>query len=165
MLLPNGVSAFRLADGHYYHVDTMVLAGEAVRPFPCPAESGGAPPLPARQPLTAGNLYAELAGHTLYRDPVNIFPVVFGGHLTVFLAANGVQYGTLKTEPDGGTEQDVGTWHITPEGQFCRTWHVWDGRRERCYTMYREGETFEFSPKDRFVKEVYRRVLGNPEDY
>src|SRR5262245_24761492 len=73
VLLPNGLSAFRLADGHDYHVDTMVLAGEAIRPFPCPAESGAAPPPPARQLLTASDLRAELAGHTLYRDPFNIF--------------------------------------------------------------------------------------------
>ena len=44
VLLPNGVSAFRFADGHHYDVDTMVLAGEAIRPFPCPAGSGEAPP-------------------------------------------------------------------------------------------------------------------------
>ena len=29
MLLPNGITAFRFADGSYYDVDTMVLAGEA----------------------------------------------------------------------------------------------------------------------------------------
>ena len=32
-------------------------------------------------------------------------------------------------------------------------------------TPYREGETFAFSPHDRFVDEVYRRVSGNPEGY
>jgi hypothetical protein len=83
----------------------------------------------------------------------------------MFVSADGVLYGTFKGGPDASTEDDVGRWHIMPEGEFCRTWHVWDGRRERCYSMYREGETFEFSPKDRFVKEVYRRVLGNPEGY
>jgi hypothetical protein len=165
MLLPNGVSAFRLADGHNYNVDTMVLAGEAIRPFPCPAESGAAPPPPARQPLTAGDLHAELVGNTLYRDPVNHFPLVLGGHLTIFLAADGVQYGTLKTGPDGDTEQDVGTWHITADGQFCSRWNVWGGRREGCSAVSREGETFEFYRKDRLDKGVYRRVSGNPEGY
>ena len=37
MLLPNGISAFRFADGDNYDVDPMVLVGEALRPFPCPA--------------------------------------------------------------------------------------------------------------------------------
>jgi hypothetical protein len=31
--------------------------------------------------------------------------------------------------------------------------------------VYREGETFAFSPHDRFVDEVYRGVPGNPEGY
>ena len=60
---------------------------------------------------------------------------------------------------------DVGTWHITADGHFCRTWHVWDGQRERCFAVYREGETFELELQDRFAKEVYRRVPGNPEGY
>jgi Beta-lactamase len=47
VLLPNGISAFRFADGDHYDVDSMVLAGEAIRPFPCPAGSDGALP-PAR---------------------------------------------------------------------------------------------------------------------
>ena len=37
VLLRNGISAFRFADGSHYAVDTMVLAGEALRPFPSPA--------------------------------------------------------------------------------------------------------------------------------
>jgi len=39
LLLPNGISAFRFADGNNYDVDPMVLAGEALRSFPCPAGS------------------------------------------------------------------------------------------------------------------------------
>jgi hypothetical protein len=45
-LLPNGISAFRFADGGYYDVGTMVLAGEALRPFPCQAGFGEATPTP-----------------------------------------------------------------------------------------------------------------------
>jgi Beta-lactamase len=37
VLLPNGISAFRFADGDDYDVNPMVRAGEALRPFPCPA--------------------------------------------------------------------------------------------------------------------------------
>jgi hypothetical protein len=39
VLLPNGISAFRFADGDDYDVNPMVLAGEALRPFSCPAGS------------------------------------------------------------------------------------------------------------------------------
>jgi hypothetical protein len=72
VLLPNGVSAFRFADGHHYDVDTLVLAGEAIRPFPCPPGSGGALP-PARQALSASDLRAELTGHTFYADDWHLF--------------------------------------------------------------------------------------------
>jgi hypothetical protein len=94
---------------------------------------------------------------------VNIFPGVFDGHLTMFVSANGVLYGTFKGGPDGSTEHDVGRWHITADGQFC--WHMWGGRLAGCAAVYREGETFEFSPQDRFVREMYRRQPGNPEGY
>jgi hypothetical protein len=89
VLLLNGISAFRFADGHHYDVDTMVLAGEVMRPFPCPSGVGEAPP-PACQPLTADDLRAELAGNTLYWDLVNLFPLAFDGRLTLFVAADSV---------------------------------------------------------------------------
>ena len=47
VLLPNGITAFRLTDGHNWDMEAMVLAGEAIRPFPCPAGSPETPP-PAR---------------------------------------------------------------------------------------------------------------------
>jgi hypothetical protein len=164
VLLPNGISAFRVADGDHYDVDAMVLAGEAIRPFPCAAGSEQTSP-PARQPLTASQLRTELAGHTLYSEPMQMFPILAGGHLTLFVAADGVLYGTYKAEPDLGTERDLGRWHLTPDGQFCRQWHVWRSQREHCFTVYREGETFALELQGRFAKEVYRRVRGNPEGY
>jgi hypothetical protein len=163
MLLPNGISAFRFADGHHYDVDTMVLAGEAVRPFPC-AAGAAQTLLPTRQPLTADALRTEVSGNTLSADVMTIFPGLFDRQYTLFVAADGVLYGK-STGPDGSVSDDAGRWHIMPDGQFCRTWHVWDGQRERCFAVYREGETFAFSQQDRFTEGVYRRVPGNPEGY
>jgi hypothetical protein len=163
VLLPNGISAFRFADGHHYDVDTMVLAAEAIRPFPCPAGSAETPPAP--QPLSASALRAELPGTTLYADSLNRFPGSLRGHLTMFVSADGMQYSTFKAGPDAGIEHDVGTWYITPDGHFCNTWHAWRGRRERCFAVYREGETLELYPQDRLGKDVFRRVPGNPEGY
>ena len=99
-------------------------------------EGPGAAPPPARQPLTAGDLRAELAGNTLYWDSVNILPVVFGGRLNLFMAADGVLYGTLTSGPDGGTEHDVGTWRTTAEGQLCgsRTCGITGGNAATPYT-------------------------------
>jgi hypothetical protein len=164
VLLPNGISAFRFADGNEFNVDTMVLAGEALRPFPCPAGSPENPP-PVRVPLTASALRTEVPGNTFYGPPVTIFPAFSGGRRTMFVSADGRLYGTFTGEPATRTEADVGRWRITPDGQFCRTWHVWANRREHCFAVYREDERFELARPDRFGTEVYRRQLGNPEGY
>jgi hypothetical protein len=171
VLLPNGVSAFRFADGGNFDLESMVLAGEAIRPFPCPAGSA-ATASPARPPLTADDLRAEVSGHTFYREPVTIFPSPFGGRVAMFAATDGTLYGTFAPQPDGVTEHDVGRWHITPEGQLCRTWHTWDHRRERCYTLHPSragldpgGHTFDWAATDRWGAAPHRRAPGNPEGY
>jgi hypothetical protein len=81
------------------------------------------------------------------------------------VASDGILYGTLTSGPDGGAEHDTGTWHITADGRFCNSWNVCNGWREGCFAVYREGETFELSRNDRFVKKVFRRMPGNPEGY
>jgi hypothetical protein len=171
VLLPNGVSAFRFADGGNLDLESLILAGEAVRPFPCPSGSAETP-APAPPPLTAGDLRTEVPGNTFYRDPMTTFPAIFGGRLAMFVGTDGTLYGTFTRQPDGVTEHDVGRWHIAPEGQFCRTWHVWDHRRERCYTLHisrpvldQGGETFTFAVTDRWGTALFRRVPGNPEGY
>jgi len=65
VLLPNDISAFRFADGGNLDVDPMVLAGEALRPFPCPAGPGEPPPTPGRSPLAASAWRAEVPDYTL----------------------------------------------------------------------------------------------------
>jgi CubicO group peptidase (beta-lactamase class C family) len=147
VLLPNGISAFRFADGFNFDVESMVLAGEAVRSF-CPSAPREKTPLAdERQRLTVTELRAAFPNNTFYGDR---------GHM--FLAANSVLYGTRREDID------IGTWHITPDGDFCRKWNVWDGR-ERCYSVYRERETFELYSRDRWGKQVLRRASGNPERY
>lgn len=68
MLLPNGMSAFRFADGGHYDMDTMVLAGEAIRPF-CLAGPGEEAPPPREPPLlTASDLRAGSPGSKFSAD-------------------------------------------------------------------------------------------------
>lgn len=162
VLLPNGISAFRFADGGNFDVDTMVLAGEALRPFPCPSGPGKVLPH-ERQPLSASEVRAELPGNTFYADPWNVFPGTFDAHLNVFMAADGVLYFTLTGVPEVGTWHDAGRWRITPDGHFCS--RGWNDQREGCVAVYREGETFELHPTDGLGKMVFRRVPGNPEGY
>jgi hypothetical protein len=146
MLLPNGVSAFRFADAMSCDNESMVLAAEAIRPFCTPATSAVA--APPRTPLSAGEIRTEVTGHTFYSGR---------GH--TFFDASGLIY---SGSPDS---VDVGRWSITAEGQFCRTWNVSDSARPRCFRVYRDGETFEFHPVDRWFVGTARRVPGNPERY
>jgi hypothetical protein len=158
VLLPNGITAFRVADGGHYDMDGMVRAGEAIRPFPCPAESAEAPP--ARQLLSASDLQALFAGHTLYADGGHRFPFHDRRPVSLYLAAGGMLYGTSHEGVD------VGTWHIRPDGQWCRTWHVWEGRRARCYAVSRVGtDQFTLYPQDTWDRWDIRRRSGIPEGY
>jgi hypothetical protein len=162
VLLPNGLSAFRFADGHNYDVDMMVLAGEAIRPFPGPSGSEEAPPHEPQR-LSASELHAELPGNTFYANPWNVFLSIYDARLDMFVTADGILYLTLKGAPEGGRWHDAGRWHITSDGQFCS--RGWNDRRERCAAVYREGETFELYPQDGLEKWVFRRAPGNPQGY
>jgi hypothetical protein len=62
-LLPNGVSVFRFADGFQYDLDSMILAGESLRPF-CAPQATAATPATPRTPLTAQQLTSEVVGST-----------------------------------------------------------------------------------------------------
>ena len=146
VLLPNGISAFRFADGNNFDVESMVLAGETIRPF-CSAPVENLPAsLPKGQRLTASELYTEFSGHTFYGDGWQMFP-----------AAGGAIYRKSKDAISGGT------WRIAPDGQFCRAW--WEARRERCYNVYQEGEKFELYLQDSWGKVEVKRAPGNPEGY
>jgi hypothetical protein len=142
VLLPNGISAFRFADGNTYDIETMILAGEAIRPFCTSAPAQAAPQTPAT-PLNASELRAELPGNTFGVGPVK-----------VFIAPDGRQYAAV------GTGVDAGRWRITPEGLYCRAWNVSDGARERCYRVSRDGETFSFNVHDRWTVLRWRRTPG-----
>jgi hypothetical protein len=148
VLLPNGVTAFRFADGNNFDLESMVLAGEAIRPFCVSAPPSGPSP-PPRSPLTATELRAELPGNTFY-----------AGRYHFFMAPGGRLYGV-----PGNDDIDVGSWRITPDGSYCRGWNVFDGRRERCFAVYRDGETFDLHVRDRWGTVSLRRTPGNPERY
>ena len=51
------------------------------------------------------------------------------------------------------------------EEETIHTEFVWDNRRERCFAVYREGETFELHQTGGLEKEVFGRAPGNPEGY
>jgi len=61
-----------------------------------------------------------------------------------------------------GDDIDVGWWRITPDDSYCRAWNVFDGRRERCFVVNRDGETFDLQVRDRWGTVSLRRTAGNP---
>jgi hypothetical protein len=147
VLLPNGVSAFRFADGDTHDPETMILASEALRPLCARAETVAAPDQRQRTPLTVAELGVELPGNT------------FGiGGQRIFIAPDGRLYLAV------GKRVDVGWWRVTSAGLFCRRWNVGDGGRERCYHLYREGEIIDFVVDNRWTVLRWRRMRGRPAD-
>jgi hypothetical protein len=148
LLLPNGVSAFRIADGHTYDPETMILASEAIRPLCASAPAAASPDKSQNAPLSVTELGAELPGNT------------FGtGGVRVFIAPDGRLYLAV------GTRVDLGRWRITPTGLYCRTWNVTDGGRERCYHVFRDSENFEFHVNDRWTVLRWTRTRGRTANF
>ena len=137
-LLPNGVSAFRFADAGSSDVESMILAGEAIRPLCAPSATAAV--APARAPMTAAELRAEMVGRTFD-----------SGAATITFDRSGVVTVNAKVDVD------VGRWRTTYDGQYCRTWNVGDRGRLRCYRVYRDGEAFELHAVDRWTVTKLRR--------
>ena len=116
----------------------MILAGEAIRPLCAP--SAAAAVAPPRAPMTAGELRAEMVGRTFD-----------SGAATIAVGRSGV------VTVDAKGDVDVGRWHVTDDGQYCRTWNVGDRGRLRCYRVYRDGEAFELHAVDRWTVTKLRR--------
>ena len=137
-LLPNGVSVFRCSNAYRFDIDSMVTAGESLKPFcTAPALAQASPP-PA---MTVDQLKSDFVGQAY----------LIGAQRIEF-ATNGRLLGSV---PD---DQDMGTWEITPDARVCRTWTKWDGGRPRCYFVYKVGETWEIDILDRFTRLTLRRT-------
>ena len=129
-LLPNGVSAFRFADaGQAADVEPDDPRGPG-RGHPATVRAigrgcGGAQP---RAPMTAGELRAEMVGRTVDSRGVR----------------NDRRWTRAASSPwDAKGDVDVGRWHVTDDGRYCRTWNAGDRGRLRCYRVYRDGEALE----------------------
>ena len=140
-LLPNGISVFRFADGYDFDVDSMILAGESLRPF-CAPPAAAAAPEPGPVALTSAEVAASFVGHAYVVGPQRL---VFapGGRL-------------YSSTPE---EVDVGTWHIAPDARVCRRWNMNDRGRERCYAIFRQGDdAWDLDNPDRFSRFTVRRA-------
>jgi hypothetical protein len=73
VLLPNGVSAFRFADGNSHDPETMLLAGDAIRPLCTSPPADAPPPAVPSAPLSAAKLQAQLPGNTFGAVGLRVF--------------------------------------------------------------------------------------------
>ena len=114
---PTASRPFGSPMGTTYDVDTMVLAGEALRPFPCPAGSGGAPAARAPAHSRRAPCVPRCPGTPSMGRLVTIFPAVLwrAPHHVCGGRRRAVRHDSTG-EPQGGTTDDVGRWHITPDG-------------------------------------------------
>ena len=94
-------------------------------------------------PLTAAEVTGLLAGQTLQGD---------------FSRMAIDRSGTLTFESPAVV--DVGRWHVTDDGRFCRAWQVGDRRRLRCHHVHRDGDEIELRADDRWSVIRFRRVPG-----
>jgi hypothetical protein len=136
-LLPNRISVFRFADAFNFDLDSMILAGESLRPLCTPPATAVAPA--PRVPLTAGELGSTFTGRG-YVVGVQKLTFAPGGRL----------YGSTPED------HDVGTWEIASEGRICRTWNSWDGRRRRCYVVYKKDDRWDLDIPERLTRLTLR---------
>lgn len=142
VLLPNGVSAFRFADGDDYDLESTVLAGEAIRPL-CASPPAAASSPPSRPGAPHGEgARRGVAGEHVLRTRRPLLPRSQGR--------------ALRGDERGGGRREVG---------YCSAWNVHDGRRTRCHTVHRQGQTFEFLVDDRWSVTSFKRAPGNAEGY
>jgi hypothetical protein len=69
--------------------------------------------------------------------------------------------GTFKLKME--RVSDVGTYHITEDGEFCAKYTEAFGAKEYCYRIYRDGETYRsVRVGDGSVESTYTLTPGNP---
>jgi len=79
--------------------------------------------------------------------------------VTLYYAADGLVAGKVNSAQ--GEDHDRGRWRIDDEGGVCIEWSKWQGRRERCGPLWKEGDLFKaFSPQGALTS-VFEVTRGN----
>ena len=143
IILPNGVSAFRFADGFNDEFEPLIAAGWAVKPQCGPIDEtvhDGA--------LSADEALAAIAGSTFY-----------AGDWHIYLAPDGTIFSA------SAQELWLGRWRVDTAGRYCSRYSTWRTGAESCYSVHHEGKQWLFHPIDRWQDLVLLKVAGNPEGY
>ncbi len=144
LLLPNGVSAIRFADGDNGELMQMIWVGAAVRPL-CP-DMGSSTTSAGR--LSADAVGARLAGNTIRSNTWHLY-----------LASGGIGYGQV------GKAAIMGDWRVDGQGRFCTRYVHQRGGLENCYDVVPRGDVLDLQAVDRLWTVPVTVDTGNPEGY
>ena len=100
--------------------------------------------------LSADEIRQQLIDHTTYGQ-VNGLPYV------QYVGPDGTQKIKMTNFSDSGT------WRITGDGEWCRTWKISTGGKEECVTVYKSGDTYYSVTPQGAVRASYTAKPGNPD--
>lgn len=120
---------------------------------------------PPRQTLSANEIQTALVGNTLVRLMGGVF---FSWEYNGVHAADGTMVGRVRGPSE--VERVPGTWEVTGEDLYCRTWaNDWGDGRRGCFRVSRAGEELVFEHVSGSSggqrRYVYQWQAGVPEDF
>lgn len=149
VLMPNGISAIRFADGHNYEIEPMVLAAERIAPFCAPPIARSVSDENGEPPLKTESLRALVAGSTMYSR---------NGAKHHYYAPDGTVYA------GSGEQHWLGTWTIDRD-RLCTRWSTRRSGIETCYELFRDGDSILARSVDSWRVLRLEHAEGNPEGY
>lgn len=100
--------------------------------------------------LTGDQIRQQLVDHTTYGT-------ISGRAYVQYVAPDGTQKIRMANFADSGT------YRITSDGLWCRTWKVSTGGKEDCVAVYKDGDTFYSVTSEGGVRATYTVKPGNPD--
>jgi hypothetical protein len=100
--------------------------------------------------LTADQIRQQLVDHTTYGT-------ISGRAYVQYVAPDGTQKIKMANFTDSGT------YRITSDGVWCRTWKISTGGKEDCVTVYKDGDTYYSVTPDGGIRATYTVQPGNPD--
>lgn len=91
--------------------------------------------------MSGDQLRETFAGKTIYLSaPFGSLPIRYSSGGTMVAQSRAMQL-------FAGTYRDTGTWRISGDS-FCQRWQTWNGGKEQCFTVQRDGGTMHWSSSD-----------------
>jgi CubicO group peptidase (beta-lactamase class C family) len=150
VLMPNGITAVRFADGHNYEIESLVLAAEYLEPLCPPGSIKSVAKTRRGMALTAKALRSLIPENTMYYENETVHS---------YYASNGTVFLSLKNQ------RLLGKWRIDEAGHLCTRWSTARNGDETCFRLYRDGDDYIAEATDRWRILHLKLAQGNPERY